>query len=195
MLATQERVAFEAFATMPVADLVERRLDDYATRQLTAILIFPFVTSEAGLTEVLAALQAGSPRWKLRDRGHTADVVQVGVEWTTAAGDVNDAMGFAPMFSMPVPRRAQDFAIGLWPGGRGNPFRGTPPTPRAKPGRVSFLDAAHALAADAYDEAWTATEHAVRDLMMLPADDASRYRNVAFVLSTAAASSLALDPS
>ncbi|HUJ59849.1 MAG TPA: hypothetical protein VLX92_15200, partial [Kofleriaceae bacterium] len=134
-----------------------------------------------------------SSRWHLRERLRTSGLVHVGVEWTTASGDVNDTMGFAPLFTMPVPRRAQYAAIGLWPGAHGNPFRGTSPTPRATPGRVNFLDVPHEFDPSTYDNMWRNTESAVAELMMLPADRASAYRQVAFVLSTSAAAALQLD--
>jgi hypothetical protein len=94
---------------------------------------------------------------------------------------------------MPVPRRAQYAAVGLWPGGRGNPLRGTPPTPRAKLGRVNFLDVPHAFDTATYQSMWTTTEAAVGDLMMLPADRAAAYRQVTFVLNMSAVAELQLD--
>jgi hypothetical protein len=91
---------------------------------------------------------------------------------------------------MPVPRRAPYFAIALWPGGKRNPERGIKPTPRARPGEVSFLDAEHTLKHEVYERMWTETEKAVADLMIAPPDTPRLYRKVAFVLTATAASAL-----
>lgn len=193
-LAKGGRIAYEAHDEMPPVHEVDTNLDQYAAGALSAILIFPFLTSEAGLVDILHALRAGSPRWKIRHRGngHTGSVL-VGVDWSTANGDVSDTMGFAPLPSMPVPRRAPYFAIGAWPGPRLNPERGTSPTPRAKPGLVSFLDAEHQHPHDTYESMWIGTEAAVHDLMIMPADAAKLYRRVAFVLSAEVENTIIFD--
>src|SRR5262245_27207188 len=179
---------------MPPVHELDTNLDEYAKAGLSAVVVFPFVTSEAGIVEVLSALRTGSPRWKVRNRGGPTGVVHVAVEWSTASGDVSDTMGFAPLLSMPVPRRAPYFAIGAWPGGRSNPLRGVPPTPRARSGVVSFLAVAHELETEAYAKMWSTTEGGVNDLMTLPADNAALYRRVAFVLDASVASAITYDP-
>jgi hypothetical protein len=194
-LANGGRIAYEAHDEMPPVHELDTNLDEYAKKGLSAIIVFPFVTTEAALVEVLSALRAGTDRWKVRRRGDGASgTVHIGVDWRTSTGDTSDAMGFGPLPSMPVPRRAPYFAIGTWPGGYSNPRRGIPPTPPARNGRVSFLDVVHGLDADAYTNMWTATQGAVTDLMTLPADDASRYRRVAFALSVAACNAITFDP-
>jgi len=194
-LANAGRVAYEAHAEMPPVHEVDTNLDAYAASRFSAVFIFPFATSEAGLVDVLASLRAGSSRWKIRDRGPgNGGTHLVGVQWSTANGDVSDAMGFAPLPSMPVTRRAPYFAIAAWPGGRENPERGTPPTPRARRGEVSFLDAAHGFGHDAYAALWDLTMTAVAGLMVMPPDSAKRYYTTAFVLSATAASAITFDP-
>ncbi len=193
-LAKRGRIAYEAHDAMPPVHELDTSFDQYAKAGLSAFVIFPFVTTEAALADVLAALRGGSPRWKVRRRvDSTPETVRIGLDWSTTNGDVSDAMGFAPLLSMPVPRRAPYFAIGAWPGGRSNPWRGTPPTPAARSGRVSFLDARHDLESEPYTALWTATTGAVGDLMSLPLDSAARYRQVAFVLAATAASTLTFD--
>jgi hypothetical protein len=164
---------------------LDRSLDQYAAQKKAAILLFPFITTEAGLVEMLKALVAASKRWQVVER-HAADVVHIRIRWQTA-GERSDAMGFAPLPSMPVPRRAPYFGIGMWPSTRCNPLRGQGRTPPGLEGSVSFLDAAHNLSEAESDAMWEGTETAVGDLMTLPPDKASRYRKVAFVLSSAAA--------
>lgn len=194
-LAHSGRAAFETHLATPDAGAVDQRLDEYARSERVAILIFPLVTDEQSLVSVLCALRDGSSRWKLRDRGPTPnDRARVGVDWVTATGDLNETMGFAPLLSMPITRRAPYAAIAAWPGGRSNPLRGVPPTPRAKPGRVSFLDAKYACADDAYPAVWARTMDAVGDLMSVPPDRASHYYDVTFVLGNEHSRELTFDP-
>ncbi len=188
------RVAYEPHEEVPDVDDLDAGLDVHGEQARSAIILLPFAASEAALVDVLLALQDRSARWRVRDRGRTqTGSVLVGLEWKTASGDVSDAMGFGPLPSMPVPRRAPYFAIALWAGGRRNLERGLPPTPRPRNGQVSFLDAEHGVDRDTYVTLWTETEKAVSGLMVAPPDDAKLYRKAAFVLSAAAASALTLD--
>lgn len=185
-------LAVEAHVVAPATSLLDRRLDDHAGGSRAAVFVFPFITSEQGLVELLNELHASS-RWRVRRAGPSpSGAVLVGLEWTTARGDVSDTMGFAPFPHMPVPRRAPYVAIATWPGGRANELRGMPPTPRARPGQVSFLDAAHDLGQEQYERAWRTTEATIASLMHVPPDDARRYRRVAFTLSEVAAEGLAI---
>ena len=155
------RVAYEPHEEIPNAGHLDARLDVHGAGARSAIMLLPFVASEDALVGVLEALRAGSPRWRVRDRGRTpTGCVLVGLEWTTADGDSSDDMGFGPLPSMPVPRRAPYFAIALWAGGRRYHERGTPPTPRPRPGAVSFLDAEHGVDRDTYVKMWTETDTA-----------------------------------
>jgi len=95
-------------------------------------------------------------------------------------------MGFAPFPTMPVTRRAPFVALATWPGERRNPQRITP----RHPNRVSFLDAAHGIAALDYPATWDETIDKVATLMKEPPDDARLYRDVAFVVSSGLASKL-----
>ncbi len=189
------RVAYEPHEEVPDVDDLDTRLEVYGASARSVIILLPFVASEVALVDVLNTLTTGSPRWRVRDRGRTpAGCGLVGLEWTTADGDVSDAMGFAPLPSMPVTRRAPYFAIALWCGGRHNLERGAPPTPRPRSGQVSFLDADHAVEHDAYVKLWTETEKTVAGLMLAPPDSASLYRKVAFALSPRAEDALNVAP-
>ncbi|MCW5807007.1 MAG: hypothetical protein KIT31_31900 [Deltaproteobacteria bacterium] len=178
------RVAYEPHTSVPDVDHLNTVLDRYGRLGLTAVVLLPFLTCEEELAGVLSGLRADpAQRWRLRDHGRTArGEVRIGLEWTTEQGDVSDAMGFAPLPWMPVPRRAPYFAIALWPGGRRNAERGTPPTPRARGREVSFLDAEHGFAHGEYVATWEKTAARVGGLMKAPPDDAALYRRVAFVL-------------
>jgi hypothetical protein len=67
-LANGGRVVYEAHTKMPPVHEVDSNLDAYATSRFSVILIFPFVTNEAELVEVLSSLRTGSPRWRIKDR-------------------------------------------------------------------------------------------------------------------------------
>lgn len=192
-LAYGGRVAFEVHDEPPPSE-VDDSLDAYAALDLVAVLLLPFVTSERVLIKVLAGLRNSSSRWRLREGKRTAEAVHVAVEWTTSEKLIDDTMGFAPLLSMPVPRRSPYAAIALWPGGQQNSLRGIGPTPAAIPGRVSFLDVPHGLDEETNARMWKSTEAKVAELMTLPPDRPSLYRRAAFVLSPAAVEGLAFDP-
>ena len=191
-LAYGGRVAFEVHDEPPTSE-VDESLDAYAAANLVAVLLLPFVTSERGLVEVLTGLRSSSPRWRLRKGTNTPQAVHVAVEWTTSASLVDDTMGFAPLLTMPVPRRSPYVAIALWPGGQQNPLRGVRPTPPAQAGRVSFLDVPHGFDEATNASMWKTTETKVAELMTLPADRPSLYRRAAFVLSPVAVEGLAFE--
>jgi hypothetical protein len=179
------RVAIELHldATLAPTDWLNSAFDEYAKSDRAVIAVFPLIVTELAFVEFLNALDADS-RWALRRRSKLSPTggVLVGLEWTTAAGDISDTMGFAPFASMPVPRRAPYVAIATWPGGRSNPFRGRTPTPPGRAGEVSFLDAAHGFDQKQYEDHWAKTVTRVATLMSVPPDDASLYRRSAFVL-------------
>lgn len=192
-LAYGGRVAFEVHDEPPTSE-VDDSLDAYAAANLVAVLLLPFVTSERVLVEVLTGLRSSSPRWRLRKGSHTTEAVHVAVEWTTSENLIDDTMGFAPLFTMPVPRRSPYVAIALWPGGQQDPLRGVPPTPPARAGRVSFLDVPHGFDEETNASMWKTTEEKVAELMTLPADRPSLYRRAAFVLGATDVEGLAFDP-
>lgn len=188
LLVKDGRIAYEPHEEVPNVDDLDTRLDVYGASARSVIILLPFVASERALVDVLSALVAGSRRWQVHNRGRTpSGGVLVALEWQTAAGDRSEAMGFAPLPTMPVTRRAPYFAIALWAGDRRNPERGMPPTPRARQGVVSFLDAEHAVDRDTYAKLWAETENTVAGMMVAPPDEAKLYRRSAFALTTEAA--------
>ncbi|TMQ20423.1 MAG: hypothetical protein E6J90_16140 [Deltaproteobacteria bacterium] len=62
-------IAYEPYSDTPQVDDLNTNLDLYGARGLTAIVLLPFIRTEAGLVDVLSGLRAGSQRWKLRARG------------------------------------------------------------------------------------------------------------------------------
>lgn len=191
--AVRGRLTVTTYGEPPVTSRLDDALDFHGQEDEAFAFVLPYLRSEDELVGLLQQLSR-APRWHVRPAGTlpSGDVL-VGLDWTTANGDVSDTMGFAPMFSMPVPRRAPYVAIAAWPGGRANPFRGEPPTPRARAGQVSFLDASHTFTRHQYEKTWATTERNVGTLMKSPPDDARLYRRVAFSLSPEAAAPLFAD--
>lgn len=173
---------------------VAKFIDESAVAHRSAILLFPHLRSAEQLAPLLQIL-AVDRRWTVsrvdwkvtREEQVGRECVLVGVDWTTSTGDTSSAMGFAPLGSMPVTRRAPYFALALWSGGHENPYKKTP----AK--RVGFIDAAHSLTKAKHDRRWIETEELVQRLLADPADDAAVFRRVAFCLEASAVSFL--DPS
>lgn len=168
----------------PEPQAVNAYFDHCANVERAAFIIFPKIRHERAILPLLYKLGC-DPRWEVHDRSTHEPYSNVlfGLEWKTVNGDVTDTMGFGPFGAMPVSRRAPYVALAAWPGGRSNPMRGTPPTPKARSGQVSFLDAAHEIRHATYQRQWRETETKIATLMKEPPDDARLYRNVAFSLS------------
>jgi hypothetical protein len=187
------RVAVElrVDAEIPLTEWLNNTFDVHAKAERTMIAVLPTIASERALVETLNELGA-DPRWSVRRRPKPSPTggILVGLEWRTRAGDLSEAMGFAPFATMPVPRRAPYVAIATWPAGRSNPFRGQGSTPPGRPGEVSFLDASHGFDAEQYEAMWSETTSRVGALMTVPPDDPRLYRRAAFVLSAEHAANL-----
>ena len=170
---------------------VAKFIDESAVKHLSAILLLPHVRSDEQISRVLGVL-AADPRWSVSrvewgsacPESVRADRVLVGVEWKTTDGDASSAMGFAPLGTMPVTRRAPYFALALWAGGHENPYKKTPGK------RVGFIDAAHSLPKPKHDKRWTDTEEAVGRLLADPPEDRQLLRKVAFCLDANAVADL-----
>jgi hypothetical protein len=173
----------------PEPERLNSFFDDCARSERAAFVLFPSIRFERELLPVLYQLGC-DPRWEVRDHSTYEPYSNIlyGLEWKTAGGDVTDTMGFGPFGAMPVSRRAPYVALAAWPGGRSNALRGTPPTPAARRGQVSFLDAAHGLDDKRYQRQWSDTTTTIAELMIEPPDDAKIYRKVAFSLSRASLS-------
>lgn len=175
-------VHVEADPLIPVR--LSDTLDVHGGAEQAVVLVFPRISSEPALVDLLNAL-AAEPRWAIErlPRRSPTGAVLVRLGWTTSDGATSDAMGFAPFASMPVPRRSPYVAIAIWPGARANPFRGSGRTPAGRSDQVGFLDMPHDLAAADYDRLWSDTAERVGALMAMPPDDATLYRRAGFLLS------------
>lgn len=152
-------------------------LDDTEKLKRVAILLFPRLRSPNDIIARLDTLTL-EPRWSRASvswREHPReDTELVGLTWTTTQNLRSDAMGFAPLGTMPVSRRAPYVAIALWAGGHDNPHF-------VKAGeRVGFTDIANDFSADTHKKMWDATEERTRELLHDPPEDIVRLRRVAF---------------
>lgn len=86
-----------------------------ARQSWAAVAVFPDVRAEAQLIELLNLLK-GAERWRCRRVASSMPGLLVGVEWKTDHGPWSQTMGFAPLLTMPVTRRAPYVGIAAWPG-------------------------------------------------------------------------------
>ncbi len=95
---------------------LNRLFDECAKRDAAAVALFPDVKTEDELVAQLARLNKNS-RWAVDYVWDSKRrVVRATVKWKTSDVKWSVAMGFAPLLTMPLPRRAPYVAIALWPG-------------------------------------------------------------------------------
>ena len=129
------------------------RLDDVLMEagetENAVVVAFPAIDHEAALVRLLDELRAlSSGRWSWSARKRDDATVSINVEWKTAAGDVSNVMGMAPIFTMPGTRRTPYACLALWPGRKR--FK--------KPGALSFNDMPSRLDESAHKEMIEATK-------------------------------------
>ncbi len=144
-------------------------------------VLLPRIRTARQIVSLLALLRT-SERWEITvaewpSGSATRSDVAVGLLWKNPNGFRAAVMGFAPMGSMPVTRRAPYVALALWPGDQENPHFDKSPT-----GLVSFADANTGLAKDAHDKLWATSAKESRELLRDPFDDVVWMRRVAFCL-------------
>lgn len=161
-------------------DIVNAFIDTAEARDLFAVVLFPWIRWPAELTSYLGALRL-HPRWtittatgrQLRPDG----AVDICIEWTTSGGYRSSVMGFAPIGTMPVTRRAPYYALALWPGGHKNPRF----TPRDA-SKVGFIDAVLDLSDESYASTMLSSKERTAALLGSPPEAAPPLREVAFCL-------------
>jgi hypothetical protein len=163
----------------PEPAFLDSVLDHSAEKQRSVAVVLPSLRSEAEIVAYLRRLE-GAERWSVSHESPGDGRLHLSVGWRTAEGHVCELMGFAPLPSMPVTRRAPYVALAGWAGRRMNPYK-----PFDDVGDVvGFVDAAHGLRKGKHDRWWDATVKNVRRLMVLPPDDARKFHHVTFALST-----------
>ena len=168
-------------------------LDDAGCEKRVGVVILPRLRTPEEVSALLVVV-GRAPRWTCKPvawkkHGRPDDVL-VGVSWRTAVEEEglrlgSSVIGFAPIGSMPVTRRAPYVALAVWPGGRDNEFA------RSKGGEVGFIDVPPVFAARRPE--WWRPKNIVRKLRGEVADRRATYRRM-FDLTTADVGHLLQDP-
>jgi hypothetical protein len=158
-------------------------IDGTATNEVVAVVLFPSVRTPADLAHTLLTL-CGDPRWQLGEESwpkgrERADSVALSLTWKTVSGDLSDAMGVAPLGTMPVTRRAPYVAIVVWGGSHLNLHI-------RKTDRVGVASAPTGLDKAEHGRLMKITDERVRELLREPADDAEWLRHVGFIVPSEA---------
>lgn len=169
-------------------------VDDEVPDQLTAALegcyadglafvaLFSSIRGRDDLLQLLAILSKAE-RWRCRqDRSRNEEELLVSVEWRTPDGPRSSCLGLAPLFEMPVTRRAPFIALALWPG----------PRTTSKDRPVGFRDMPSSHDAPRRKELIDKTQETVRGLMD-PEDRAIEWERVTFRLPAATCEALRLE--
>lgn len=149
--------------------------------RMCVVLTFPFVRNISGLCILLNSLSR-LDKWSLSvSEGVREDTVDIACVWRTPTGFKSRLMGFAPLLSMPVTRRADTVAIAAWPGDSENRFR--PHKSQKRKQFVSFADSAipQHLTLPQYDRMWEQSTTDVKELMK--PEKPRKYLSVAFSLA------------
>lgn len=154
-------------------------IDGTAAREVVAVVLFPALRTPRDLVDTLLTLRKDA-RWGVSESAwpegrERPDSVAISLTWQTASGDVSDAMGVAPLGTMPVTRRAPHFAIVVWGGPHRNEHL-------RKPQHVGVASAPTGLDKAEHARLMKVTDDRVRELLREPAEDPVWLRQVAFVL-------------
>jgi hypothetical protein len=188
--ATEKPVRIDFYSPLGPIDheQIAAFIDGTASREITAVLLFPALRTARDTVNVLSVLTRGA-RWRLTrarwPKGYRKpDSIALGLEWRTKTGEVSDAMGLAYHGTMPVTRRAPYLAIVVWGGSHLNPY--------LKAGaRVGVASAPTGLDKSAHRKLMQVSDARVRALLAVPpAEDAAWLRRVAFILPKASATKL-----
>jgi hypothetical protein len=163
-------------------------VDGTADRQVTAVLLFPELRTARDIADLLVALRRRE-RWQVTrarwPRGYRKrDSIAFSLEWRTRANGVCDAMGLAPLGTMPITRRAPYVAIVVWGALHLNEHVRKGP-------HVGVASAATRLEKEPHEKLMKASIRNVRALLDVPpAEDMDWLRRVGFVLPRAASAKL-----
>jgi hypothetical protein len=172
----------------PISDAVDLGaiagfIDGTAANQVVAVVLFPSVRTAADLARMLATLCQDS-RWGVAEstwpKGRERpDSTALSLTWKTPNGEVSDAMGVAPLGTMPVTRRAPYVAIVLWGGPHLNPHI-------KKTDRIGVASAPTGLDKAEHSRLMRITDDRVGELLREPAEDPVWLRHVGFILPSEA---------
>ena len=171
-----------------VVDTLNGLIDSAANDLKSVVLLFPNLRTCEDVAELTASFCA-TPRWTLSFptwKHSPRDGILLGLSYATELGLPSKVMGFAPLGSMPVTRRAPYVGIALWAGGPMNPDH-----PREKAGkRAKFVSFADMPVPDdvraAHQRLWSESETATNWLRAGPPEGAAEL-DVSFCLDARAA--------
>jgi hypothetical protein len=91
-------------------------LDGCAGIEAAGVGLFPSIASTEQIARLVRAL-GEHERWRFGCRiDEQRRLLLLSVEWKTLQGKWSSAMGFAPLMTMPITRRAPYVALAMWPG-------------------------------------------------------------------------------
>lgn len=194
LLAAKANVHYDIVAGAPSPNLIaalDAALDEAAASNHVGVTLLPEVHTAREIAGVLLALST-APRWHVRrlERENHAgrQLGAVRVHWRTKAGAMSSVIGFAPLRSMPITRRAPYVAMTVWPGARSNEFARAPASET-----LGIVDSAHGVTKDEYDARWKKTRGLVKEMFLHEREDATFLRDVAFRLPLATVSILPME--
>lgn len=175
------RVVFAAIEPSAV-DEVGAFFDASAASGHVGVAVFPDLRTADQVALLVSELSA-SPRWKASVvpwRHHAqANVAPLALRFETRGGLMSDAMGFAPLGTMPATRRAPYVAVAAWAGGVANTIMRVP-----SDGSIGFVNGPHPSPDDveAHRRLLTQSDEKTRAILSRPPEDVVWLRKVAFLL-------------
>jgi hypothetical protein len=123
----QRRIRFASFFDPPddvVISQLTHHIELAESQSQLALAVFPSVVTEEQLFDLIELFRKSS-RWSVRSVD-VADRYAVDLRWLKPGSEDASAIGFAPLGTMPVTRRAPYVAVGVWSKGHENPLRTKP---------------------------------------------------------------------
>ena len=138
-----------------VAEVLEPMLEKAASDHAALMAVFPELRYDEEIAD-LAAKFSRHPAWTLWEPEWTTDSqrddILVALDWRTPSKHASNALGLAPLGSMPITRRAPFVALVVWPGAHENSFRDVTYK------RVGVADMRHSLTKSTYNTYFETSE-------------------------------------
>lgn len=157
---------------------INASLLEAARKDTTLVVLVISLRTAEDIASMLGTL-VQDERWQCRSRGRDeAGACAIELTWSTEHGARSRAMGFAPLASMPITRRAPFVGFALWPGSHDtNPFF-TPTTQRF----VGFANMPPGVSTrEEHDKKWLESAREFQAMTGL-APETAGLRKVAFCL-------------
>lgn len=177
--------------SVPLHETLAAFFTSVARMHRPGIAVFPEIRTAEDIVELLVGL-AGKSGWSLSReewKKYPRSDELVGLWWQTPAGQRTSMMGFAPLGSMPVTRRAPFVAVAAWTGPQLNPQKTKKMKVPGPSNEVGFVDM-EPIHPDSHDTMWDSTRDRVREIKELTKEGAAR-PTVAFCLPASCAPHLA----